>query len=38
VAVAKYGDGMARLSGSIEKFGKRFSVPLRIEITRVRGR
>ena len=36
--VAKYGDGMARLSGSIEKFGKRFSVPLRIEITRVRGR
>jgi len=36
--LAKYGDGMARLSGSIERFGKRFSVPLRIEITRVRGR
>jgi PPOX class probable F420-dependent enzyme len=35
--LAKYGDGMARLSGSVEKFSERFSVPLRIEITRTRG-
>jgi PPOX class probable F420-dependent enzyme len=36
--LAKYGEGMVRLSGSVEKFGKRFSVPLRIEIMRTRGR
>jgi PPOX class probable F420-dependent enzyme len=35
--LAKYGDGMARLSGTVEKFSERFPVPLRIEITRVRG-
>ena len=36
--LAKYGQGMARLSGSAENFANRFSVPLRIEITRTRGR
>jgi PPOX class probable F420-dependent enzyme len=35
--LAKYGDGMARLSGSVEKFSEEFRVPLRIEITRTRG-
>jgi PPOX class probable F420-dependent enzyme len=34
---AKYTDGMARLSGSAENFGKKFSVPLLVEITRTRG-
>lgn len=35
--VAKYGDGMARRSGSAEKFSQDFPVPLRIEIIRTRG-
>jgi PPOX class probable F420-dependent enzyme len=35
--LAKYGDGMARRSGSAEKFGQDFPVPLRIEITGTRG-
>jgi PPOX class probable F420-dependent enzyme len=35
--LAKYGDGMARRSGSAEKFSEEFPVPLRIEITRTRG-
>ncbi len=35
--LAKYGDGMARRSGSVEKFSEEFPVPLRIEITRTRG-
>lgn len=35
--VAKYGEGMARRSGSPEKFSEDFPVPLRIEITRTRG-
>jgi PPOX class probable F420-dependent enzyme len=36
--LAKYGDGMARVFGSAEKFSEKFPVPLRIEITRTRGR
>lgn len=36
--IAKYGDELARTFGSVEAFGARFPVPLRIEITRVRGR
>ena len=35
--LAKYGDGMARRSGSAEKFSQDFPVPLRIEITGTRG-
>lgn len=35
--LAKYGDGMARHSGSVEKFSEAFPVPLRIEITKTRG-
>jgi PPOX class probable F420-dependent enzyme len=33
----KYGPATARAFGSVEKFSERFSVPLRIEITRTRG-
>jgi PPOX class probable F420-dependent enzyme len=36
--LAKYGDSLLRVSGSPEEFGKKFSVPLRIEITKTRGR
>ena len=36
--LAKYGDSLLRISGSAEDFGKRFPVPLLIEITRTRGR
>ena len=35
--LAKYGDSLLRVSDSVEEFGKRFPVPLRIEITRTRG-
>ncbi len=35
--VAKYGDGMARVSGSLENFTAQYPVPLRIEIRRIRG-
>ena len=35
--LAKYRDGMARRSGSAEKFSEEFPVPLRIEITGTRG-
>jgi PPOX class probable F420-dependent enzyme len=35
--LAKYGDSLLRVSDSAEAFGKRFAVPLRIEITRTRG-
>ncbi|MEV7598970.1 TIGR03667 family PPOX class F420-dependent oxidoreductase [Kitasatospora sp. NPDC089797] len=36
--LAKYGDSAARAFGSVEAFSERFPVPLRIEITRTRGR
>jgi PPOX class probable F420-dependent enzyme len=36
--LAKYGDSLRRVSDSAEEFGRRFPVPLRIEITRTRGR
>jgi PPOX class probable F420-dependent enzyme len=36
--LAKYGDSAARAFGSVEKFSEMFPVPLRIEITRARGR
>jgi PPOX class probable F420-dependent enzyme len=35
--IAKYGDSLLRVSGSAEEFGRRFLVPLRIELTRTRG-
>jgi hypothetical protein len=35
--VAKYGDSLLRVRDSTAEFGKRFAVPLRIEITRTRG-
>lgn len=35
--IAKYGDGMARRSGSLEKFSADFPVPPRVEVTRTRG-
>jgi hypothetical protein len=35
--LAKYGDSLLRVSGSAEEFGKKFPVPLRIEITRTQG-
>jgi PPOX class probable F420-dependent enzyme len=35
--VAKYGDSLLRVSDTAEEFGKKFPVPLRIEITRTRG-
>jgi hypothetical protein len=35
--LTKYGDSLFRVSDSAEEFGKRFPVPLRIEITRTRG-
>jgi PPOX class probable F420-dependent enzyme len=35
--LAKYGDGMARRSGSAKQFSEDFPVPVRIEITRTRG-
>jgi PPOX class probable F420-dependent enzyme len=35
--VAKYGEGMKRVSGSLEGFGARFNVPVRILPERVRG-
>lgn len=36
--LAKYGDSAARTFGSVERFSEQFPVPLRIEITRTRGR
>jgi PPOX class probable F420-dependent enzyme len=36
--VAKYREGMTGQFGSLERFSETFPVPLRIEITRVRGR
>jgi PPOX class probable F420-dependent enzyme len=36
--LAKYGDSAARMFGSPEKFSEMFPVPLRIEISRTRGR
>lgn len=35
--LAKYGDSLLRVSGSAEEFGRRFPVPLRIELTGIRG-
>ena len=35
--VAKYGDGMRRVSGSVEQFAADYPVPLRIEIRKIRG-
>lgn len=35
--VAKYGDGMRRVSGSLEQFALDYSVPLRMDIRRIRG-
>jgi PPOX class probable F420-dependent enzyme len=35
--VAKYGVGMARVSGSLEQFSSTYSIPLQIDIRRVRG-
>jgi hypothetical protein len=35
--VAKYGAGMARVSGSVEKFAITYPVPIRITIDKVRG-
>jgi PPOX class probable F420-dependent enzyme len=35
--VAKYGDGMARVSGSLADFAAQYAVPLRIDIRRIRG-
>ena len=36
--LAKYGDSLLRISGNAEEFGRRFPVPLRVEITRTRRR
>jgi hypothetical protein len=36
--LAKYGESLGQVSGSAEESGRRFRVPLRIEITRTRGR
>jgi PPOX class probable F420-dependent enzyme len=36
--LAKYGDSLLRVSENAEAFGTKFPVPLRIEITRTRGR
>lgn len=33
----KYGPAMSRIAGSPEKFGVTYAVPLRIDVTRVRG-
>jgi PPOX class probable F420-dependent enzyme len=35
--VAKYGEGMARVSGSAERFAAEYPVPLHITIRRIRG-
>jgi len=35
--VAKYGPDMARISGSADAFAARYSQPVRVKITRVRG-
>lgn len=35
--VAKYGDGMRRVSGSLEQFASDYPVPLQITIRRIRG-
>jgi PPOX class probable F420-dependent enzyme len=35
--VAKYGDGMTRVSGSAERFAAEYPVPLRIRVRRIRG-
>jgi PPOX class probable F420-dependent enzyme len=33
----KYGQAMSRISGSLEAFGETYAVPLRIDVTGVRG-
>lgn len=35
--LAKYADGMRRVSGSLERFSLDYPVPLRIQIRRIRG-
>ena len=35
--LAKYRDDMARVSGSVEEFAEQYSVPLRIDVRRIRG-
>jgi PPOX class probable F420-dependent enzyme len=35
--LAKYRDDMARVSGTVKRFAEQYSVPLRIELRRVRG-
>lgn len=35
--LAKYGDAMVRISGSLDAFAAAYSVPVRIRMTRVRG-
>ena len=35
--VAKYGDDMARVAGSLEGFAARYSVPVRIDVAKVDG-
>lgn len=35
--VAKYGEAMARVSGSVTGFSEQYAVPLRIDIRRIRG-
>lgn len=35
--VAKYGDAMARISGSVEKFGVAYPVAMRVVVEKVRG-
>ena len=36
--LAKYGRSLLRVSADPQEFGRRFPVPLRIQVTRVRGR
>ena len=36
--LTKYADALLQISQSAEEFGRRFPVPLRVEITRTRGR
>jgi PPOX class probable F420-dependent enzyme len=35
--LAKYGESMVRISGSADEFGEAYPVPLRVDVTRVRG-
>lgn len=36
--LTKYGESLLRVSQSAEEFGRKFSVPMRVTITRMRGR